>query len=219
MLARLPAATRAIYADAFTTSLSTIFVVATAVALIGFVLTWLLPERPLRETVAAASADVGGDMGEAFPMPADDASLPHLLRGLSRLADRDVQRRYIEGIVARAGLDLSAAAAWLLHRIERDPHTDPDVLAHAHAVEAARLRDALADLRGRGLVVEVRGDDGRPPHHDLTGDGCDVFDRLVVARRARLAELFADWPPERHEELAAILRRLARELVPDHVRA
>ena len=38
------------------TSLATVFLVATAVSLVGFVLTWLLPERPLRATLAADRA-------------------------------------------------------------------------------------------------------------------------------------------------------------------
>jgi EmrB/QacA subfamily drug resistance transporter len=216
MLARLPSATRVVYAEAFTASLSTAFLVAMAISLLGFLLTWLLPERPLRETIAAASADVGSEMAETFPRPTDDTPLPHLLRGLSRLADRDVQRRHIEGIVARAGLDLSAASAWLLLRLESDPNANPDALAQAHAVDAARLREALADLRGRKLIAEASAGDGGPPRHELTDAGCEVFDRLATARRARLAELFADWPAERHEELAALVRRLARELVPAH---
>ena len=177
--------------------------------------TMLFGPAPSQEPQQPASQS----MADVMPREtADDAPLPHLLRGLTRLADRDVQRRYIESIVSRAGLDLSAAAAWLLHRIERDPHVDPDALAHAYSIEPARLREALGDLRGRGLVMEVRRVDGDRPGHELTPAGCDLYERLVVARRARLAELFADWPSERHEELAAILRRLATELVPHHVR-
>jgi hypothetical protein len=38
--------------------------------------------------------------------------------------------------------------------------------------------------------------------------------KLVAARRAHLAEVFAEWDPARREELAAVMRRLAEELVP-----
>ena len=51
-LSRLPPQVRGAYLDAFASSLRSVFVVASAVALIGFVLSWLLEERPLRETVA-----------------------------------------------------------------------------------------------------------------------------------------------------------------------
>jgi DNA-binding MarR family transcriptional regulator len=191
------------------------FVVASGIALLGFLLTWLLPERPLRETVAAAAGDVGGDVGESFPIPTDSDSLSQLLRGLSVLADRDVQRRHIEQIVARAGLDLTPAAAWLLVRIERDPALDPLALSHAYRVEPEQIRAALRYLHDRGLIVEKPPTNGGGPQLFPTAAGCDALRRLVAARRAHLAELCAEWSPERRAEMAELLRRLARELVPD----
>jgi hypothetical protein len=219
------------------------FIVAAGISLLGFLLTWLLPEQPLRETVAAASANVGGDVGETFPMPTSDDSLPKLLRGISILADRDVRRQYIERIVARAGLDLSAAAAWMLVRVSRDPCADPALLAKKYDVSEERLRSGLAELRDRGLVVQqpelvAAGPVGRVPTnvgsaHDtsgaavstiqrgdvaplmLTPAGSEVLERLVVARREQLAELFAEWGPEKHERIVKMLNRLARELVPE----
>jgi hypothetical protein len=68
-IAQLPPAMRSSYAQAFTASIDTIFLVATVIAMLGFALSWLLPERPLRDTVAAASADVGQEVGGAMAMP------------------------------------------------------------------------------------------------------------------------------------------------------
>jgi EmrB/QacA subfamily drug resistance transporter len=176
----------------------------------GFVLSWLIPHRPLRQTVAAASADAGKDAGEAFAMPpAGDASM-ELLRGLAILADRDVQRAYIAGIVARAGVDLTPAAAWLLLRIAEDPPVDLRSLAERYAIPAGRLDEALATLRGRGYVT------GDPNHQGLTltPDGCRVQDQLIAARRERLTALSREWPEGHRAQLADVLQRLARELVP-----
>jgi hypothetical protein len=39
------------------------------VALVGFGLTFFVPERPLRESVAAVAGDVGKEVEEVFPMP------------------------------------------------------------------------------------------------------------------------------------------------------
>jgi hypothetical protein len=116
--------------------LGTVFLVATGIALVGFLLTWLLPERPLRETIAAATeGDIGGDVGQAFAMPTGTDPLVHVQRGLSVLADRDERRRYVERIVARARVDLSPAAAWLLGRLEKDSGLDPSNLSRARRIE------------------------------------------------------------------------------------
>jgi EmrB/QacA subfamily drug resistance transporter len=208
--AELPAGAPDAHAVAMTAAVHTIFLVATAVALAGFALAWLLPERPLRRTVGAASEDVGTEMGQAFAMPTDGEAATEILRGLAVLADRDVRRRHIASIVTRAGLDLTPAAAWLLVRLEADPGADLGTLSRAHRIESGRLDAALAELVERDYVSV---DGGR---RELTDDGCAAFDRLVAARRARLEELFADWAPERRADLAAALTRLARDLVPEH---
>jgi DNA-binding MarR family transcriptional regulator len=196
--------------------LSTVFLVATAIALVGFMLTWLLPERPLRETIAAATeGDIGGDVGQAFAMPTDTDPLVHVQRGLSVLADRDERRRYVERIVARAGVELSPAAAWLLGRLEKDSGLDPAKLSRAHRLEHDRINAALAELLDRRLIVETNAADGKGAKRVLTEDGRGVFNKLVAARREHLAELWPEWSPEKREEVADLIRRLARELVPE----
>jgi EmrB/QacA subfamily drug resistance transporter len=202
---------RGIYVQAFSVSLGTVFAVATAIALAGFVITWLIPERPLRQTVAAAS---GSEVGEAFAMPADARSEAYVLRGLAALADRDLQRQHIQKIVQRAGVDLSPIAASLLVRLDTDPAADPEALGRERGAGPDEVRAAMADLQGRGLIVEERAD-GAAARWCLTRAGCAMLTKLVAARREHLAELFGDWGPSRREELAALLRRLADQLVPD----
>ncbi|MBD0321515.1 MAG: EmrB/QacA family drug resistance transporter, partial [Gemmatimonadetes bacterium] len=208
-LAKLPSAVRAVYAQAFTQSLGTVFLVATAIALAGFLLTWLLPERPLRATVAAAAADAGQEAGEAFALPADPDLAQHLLRGLSALADRDVQRRYIQAVVSRAGVSLSPAAAWLLIRLDEDPALDPAALGRTRQLPEERMTAALEELAAARLVERSGAASA------VTDEGRAVVNRLVDARRAHLAELVSDWEPERHAELAGVLRRIAADLVPE----
>ena len=213
VLQRMPAALRLAYAQSFTNALSTVFLVATVVGVVGFVLTLLLPERPLRQSVAAATQeDVGGDVGQTFVMPQDDESLPHLARGLRILADRDLQRAHLAQIVQRAGLDLTPAAAFLLIGVERDPRTSPDAFAGRYNLE--RLRAGFADLRLRGLIAQSTPADGGTAEFRLTNTGCEVLDRLVEARRAHLEELCADWSPRERAEFTNALKRLAADLVP-----
>jgi hypothetical protein len=72
----------------------------------------------------------------------------------------------------------------------------------------------LSDL---GLIVTVER--VMAARHALTQPGRETLERLVVARRAHLLELCADWDPDRHEDLAAYLRDAVHGLVPDVRRA
>jgi len=51
--------------------------------------------------------------------------------------------------------------------------------------------------------------------YQLTEGGCEIYNRLVAARREHLAELWPEWSPKKREEVAEILRCLARELIPE----
>jgi EmrB/QacA subfamily drug resistance transporter len=208
-IAALSPAERAAYAAAFTTSIDAVFLVAAVIAAAGFVLALLLPERPLRATVAATAGEIGTEVGETFAMPTGPDPLAPIVRGLAALADRDVRRAHIEHIVAQAGVDLSPAAAWLLLRLGENDTQDPVALGRAYGVDTARIEEGLAELRRRGFIDEAA------TARRVTPPGCEVFTRLANARRARLAELFSDWPPEKHDQLAAVLRRMMREIVPD----
>ncbi|HEX7295031.1 MAG TPA: MFS transporter, partial [Pyrinomonadaceae bacterium] len=219
-LAALSPSVRAAYTEAFVSSLSTAFLVAAAIAFFGVLVALLLPERPLRETIAAATeADIGSDIAQTLAMPTDMNSREQLLRGLAVLANRDVRRRYIASIVARAGLDLSSTAAWLLVQIEREPGLPIVELGRRGKCETRRLKAATAELLARGLLIPAES----PPDnvdrlsnvYRLSDAGREIYNRLVAARREHLAELWPEWSPKKREEVADILRRLARELIPE----
>ena len=99
-------------------------------------------------------------------------------------------------------------------RIDRYPRADVESLGRERGAGPEQVSTAVADLRSRGLIQEISGD-GRAAHWGLTVAGCDTLNKLVDARRAYLAELFAEWGPSRREDLAGVLRRLADELVPE----
>jgi EmrB/QacA subfamily drug resistance transporter len=202
-------------APAITAGIADAFSMAAAVCAIGFVLSWLVPERPLRQTVAAATADPGRDAGEAFAMPPTGDASMELLRGLAILADRDVQRSYIAGIVARAGVDLTPVAAWLLLRIAEDPSIDLFKLSERYSVPDERIHEAVTTLRARGYIAF----DADRAAFTVTPEGCTVHDKLIDARRERLTALYGEWPVEHREQLAEVLQRLARELVPPRAAA
>lgn len=211
-LAGLDPAVRGAYIDAFVASLSIVFLVAAAISFFGLLVSLFLPERPLRETIAAATeADIGGEIGQTFSMPADTDSREQLLRGLAVLADRNVRRRYIASIVTRAGLDLNPAAAWLLIQIEREQGVPVDELGRRGKVLPNVLQAATEELLRRSLIA---ADSGAGVYR-LTEAGCEIHNRLAAARREHLAELWPEWSPKKREEVAEIMRRLARELIPE----
>jgi len=213
-LLNLPPELRENYEQAFTSALDTMFLLAAIICGVGFILTWFLPERPLRATIAAEAGDVGNEAGEAFARQVDDdAVAAHLYAALSSLADRDVQRAHIELIVARAGETLSPLAAWLLVRVEAEPKIPPFELARERGVPPERAQAALEELRRRGLLTVPHGESWT--HSQLTTSGCEVLDRLVAARRAHLTELAEEWDPKHERDVAAYLRSAVSDLVPD----
>ena len=180
----------------FMRALDTVFLTAAAVAALGFLLALLLPERRLRESVAAGAAREQGSMVHTGD------SLDQVSRCLWGALSREDKRAVLTRLAARAGLDLRPASIWLIGRFGETPGADLDVLARRFSVEPALLHGTFADLQDRGLADESRV---------LTSAGHAALERLVAARRSALGELLADWSPETHGSLADYLRRVARD--------
>ena len=209
-LAKLPTAIHTTYINAFTNALSTVFEVAAVVAAVAFALSWLLEQRPLRDTVAAASG-----IGESFAMPKDTAPLAEASRALTTLIGRDQRRQLVERLAERAGVDLSAAAAWLIVRLHEDPAADIPALCRDFDLPVEVGERALAELTVAGLVTVTTSADGAPPVRAVTPEGEEIAQRLVAERRASLARLCEGWSPEQNADLAGLLTRLAHELVQE----
>jgi EmrB/QacA subfamily drug resistance transporter len=207
-LGRLPPALHAAYIDAFTKALSTVFVVAAGVAAFAFLLSWALEQRPLRDTIAA-----GSGVGESFAMPREVNSLAEASRALTVALGREDRRRAVELLARRAGVDLSAAACWLLVRLHEDPRGDIEALCRAFDIPVQVGWDALSELRGRGFVVEHPAADDQPLTRQVTSSGEKVVQQLVDTRKAALAELCQHWSPDENTDLSGMLTRLARELL------
>jgi EmrB/QacA subfamily drug resistance transporter len=180
---------------AFTDALQLVFTVATLVVIVAFALSWLIEEKPLRQTIESSAG-----VGESFAAPADTDSLREITRGLARLVGRERTLQFVEGAAARAGVDVAPGAAWFLLRAPA-PDQIPEIRTLPH-VDSDALEAVLTDVRGRGWY------DGG----GVTPDGHVVRDRLVAARAECLHELIEDWEPDRHPELDPLLRRLAAEL-------
>jgi EmrB/QacA subfamily drug resistance transporter len=204
VLKRLPPAVHDAYATAITEALRPVFLTAAAITVLGFLLTWLLREVPLRTTTQAP------DIGAGLEGARDDNALREIERALSLLAGREQRWHLYERLAGRADVELAPPELWLLARLgERAPLAEPELAERLH-VDSRAISGALGQLRQRALVDS--GDDGAV---ELTQAGRDDYERLVAARSARLRELLAGWSPEQEIELQRLVDRLARDLVSE----
>jgi EmrB/QacA subfamily drug resistance transporter len=199
-LASLPEAVRLGYIEAFTSSMTTVFLVASMVVAIAWLLSWLVPERPLRKTVETAG------IGEAFASPRSSLSLDEAVRELTVAIGRESTRDLIGKVSQRSGLGLSVGETWLMGRLRRGIDLDLERLAEQHSVDAGRLREARDGLVARGLI-EIDDGDAK-----LTRQGRRDLPRLSEARIAVLEDLVSCWSPEADEALAPVIEKLAEEL-------
>ena len=95
-IAGLPPLLRDGYLHAFTNALSTVFLVASAFAIVAFALSWFIRQLPLRETVASP------DMADTFASPRGADSLDVVIDQIGRLDRRDGAReiRVLVGLPA-----------------------------------------------------------------------------------------------------------------------
>ncbi|HEY2260000.1 MAG TPA: hypothetical protein VGH45_09820, partial [Solirubrobacteraceae bacterium] len=205
---RLPPTVHHVYINAFTNALSTVFSVAAAIAAFAFVLSWLLPQRRLRDSVTAS----GSGITESFAVPRPTDSLAEASRALATLIGRERRRQLVEQLAERAGVDLSAAASWLIVRLHENPRADIAALGRDFDIPEAVGERGLQELLHRHLIT-VGEDQAGHPVRTPTAEGEELVQRLIEERRASLARLCEGWSPEQNADLAGLLSRLARELV------
>jgi EmrB/QacA subfamily drug resistance transporter len=198
----LPAAIHAPYVAAFAAALRPVFETAAGIAVVAFLLTWLLRELPLRQTAAAEG------VGETFASPRQDSSERELERILSSLLQGKERQRIYEELIDHSGIEITPPEGWLLGRIaERAPTSAPALADDLH-VSPERLREPLAGLTRRAYIS---ADPERAL--ELTDSGLAARERLIAAGRAQLCRLLDGWEPEQDVDLQPVLRRLAGALV------
>jgi EmrB/QacA subfamily drug resistance transporter len=205
-IAHLPAAVHAGYLHAFTNALSSVFLVASIIGVAAFALSWFIRALPLRETVTT------GDLGDTYATPRDSASLAELVNMIGRLERREGARDIIVRIAARAGVELSPAACWLLARFSESEHRDLGTLASSIDVELETLANARTELELERMIT-VADADGRGDQ--LTTEGQAALERLRNTGEQRLTDLLECWRPEEHEDLTRLIATLAQEFFID----
>jgi EmrB/QacA subfamily drug resistance transporter len=171
------------YTTAVTESLHPVFLTGAVFSLVAFLLTWLLREAPLRQGMPAHDA-----AADSFAMPRDATSLHELERIVASLAQDENRWRFYERLAEGAGLDLPPDELWQLARLGDGQVADGP---------------AMAGLRARGLAGEA----------GLTHEGRAALGKLEAVQREGLAHMLSCWEPDEHDELKALLDRLAHDLV------
>ncbi|AKJ13467.1 DSBA oxidoreductase [Streptomyces incarnatus] len=201
-IAALPPALRPAALHAYASAITDVFLYAAPVAVLGFLLAWLLKEDPLRGSVTAP------DASETIPPnPVERSSYDECCRALSLLGTRAGRREIYRKITERAGYDLLPAASWMLLRIRKYGSVEPGVLAERSPVPLEAVLAAARQVEERQLA-ERQGLDLY-----LTPSGRVVAERLAKAREESLAELLGDWwEPRRSTDLTQLVRELTGEL-------
>jgi hypothetical protein len=203
-LAGLPASTQSAYEHAYVNALSPVFIAAAGVALLGFGLSWLPQERPLRETAATSTG-----LDDSLAALRSPDSLAEIERALTCATTAEQRRHFRELLAARAGIDLSPGATWGLVRIDEHGFARARELAEHDGVPPERIAAVVDELRRGGLVA------GEDAGLALTSAGHDLARRAVVARGELLSEALANEAADRDPVVNELLRRLARELAGD----
>ncbi|MBV9515058.1 MAG: MFS transporter [Mycobacteriaceae bacterium] len=138
VLHALPHPVAAPVVHAYAQSLDLVFLCASPVAVVGFLVALSLKEVPLRDAAA-----VGLDMGEGFAMP-NSASPDNMLEtALGRMMRHSPAVR-LRALCARVGCELDIAQTWALLQIYR----------HAQVFGGARLSDIAERRRMPQEVLE-----------------------------------------------------------------
>ncbi|MFD6417005.1 DHA2 family efflux MFS transporter permease subunit [Streptomyces sp. NPDC060194] len=201
-IADLPAALRESILDAYSVSITDVFIWSVPVALLGFVVALFLKEIPVRTAVTVP------DMSETVGTnPTARSSRDEVLRALSWLGTREGRRQVYVDINRDAGLDLLPAASWLLLRIRRHGTVTPGELAERAPVPLDVILDA-------GRQVEERGYARREGVQlVLTDEGAQLATTLAAARERTLCALLGDWwGPDRPTDLVQLVSELNEEL-------
>lgn len=157
---------------------------------------------PLRS--AAGAADLGEGIGNA---PTERSSVEEVERALARLSSADIRRDGYAKLGRQAGLNLSGGACWVLTWLAKRAAASGSGPAHSGGAIGEIPRAIADELAADGLVTRADGS------LSLTPAGHEAAEKLFKARREWLAELLADWSPDRHPELAALLTKLSRAIL------
>ncbi len=195
------------YIDAVTHAVQTVFLVAVPIAAVAFIMSFFLPELPLRRTVETV------DTGEVHGAMQARSSLDEIELALQRMSARENRAELYHTLAQRAGVDLPLRSVWLLYRLADGPACTVDEMAERLKVDPGIIQPGVDGLASAGMIEERRR--GAECDIYLTSAGSDALSRLTDARRRGLTELLEGWNPDEHPEVIEMVKQLAHSLLAD----
>jgi EmrB/QacA subfamily drug resistance transporter len=197
------------YIDAVTHAIQTVFLWAVPISFVAFLLSFLLPEVPLRKTVETV------DMGEVHGMLEHRSSLQEIELALQRISARENRGELYRTLAQRAGVDLQPRAVWLLYRLADHPACTASEVAQRLKVDVELIQPAVDALVAEGMIEERSRQDGGACEFHLTAAGRQAIHKLTDARRSSLSELLEGWDLDEHPEVIDMVRQMAHALLAD----
>ncbi len=210
LTAHLPPEAHLAISQAIAHTIDTVFLIGVPIAFVAFCLSWMLPEKKLRESVRTVEA------GDGFTTSSSRTSLEEIQLNLERVASRENRAVLYRTLAERAGVDLPPGSVWLLYRLSDHPDCTVESVAKMMKVDPAIINPGVEGLVAAHLVSR-EGTTDNVHHHDLriTPEGEIAMEKLTEARRAGLTEILAGWDPESHPEVVEMVKHLADSLLAD----
>jgi MFS family permease len=207
VLDHLPAAVHLGYITGFATALHTVFLVAVPFGVLAFALSWTLKDVPLRTTTGTPDP---ADTLAPTSRPTIRTSDQEMERALTSLISRENRREIYQTIVSAAGVAITPRAAWMMLRVGEHPGWGRHDLAEHLHLSNANLDHRLGELVASGYLQPPPTDPSEPVAFTETGER--AYESLYRVAHDRIERLAADWHPEHHPHLSALLTRLIHQL-------
>ncbi|NYI87948.1 EmrB/QacA subfamily drug resistance transporter [Amycolatopsis endophytica] len=195
--------------ESYVDAIQTMFLIASPVGLLALLVALFLKEVPLRDTSKALASGNSG-VGEGFAVPGSGDSRQELEKAVATVWSKQRTDPGPE-ILARSGVPLSYAQAWMIARIYRNSVDDGDAtlqeIADETRVPAGIFEPTARQLVAAGHLTETDG------HFTFTGQGSDTFARLVGAWRLWVLDNVSRSDAAAGRDFTACIDEIATQLI------
>jgi DNA-binding MarR family transcriptional regulator len=142
--------------------------------------------------------------------PDDDETIAAIEVALHSLARRLKQARLHEYMTSQAGGGVDQPGLALLYVLQGEEGMRITDVAARLGIDAPAVTRKAQQLERACLVSRSRDvADARASRLQLTGEGCEVIRRFLLARHEWLSALLSDWSADERRDFARLIGRLS----------